>query len=179
MRFRAPLPLLAAAALGASPAVAEEKVDFEKQILPVLDAACFKCHSAQAKKAKGGIRLDDAEAMREKGLSDDLIFPGKPEASLLVQVIALPPEHDAIMPPEDDGKPLAPEQIALIRRWIAEGAEFGEWKGNAPRAKPAAAIAQGPIDAADVAGTARQIDELVEAGLKRANRQPLPPVAED
>jgi hypothetical protein len=178
MRFRFPLCQFLAAAFFTPLALAGEKVNFEKEILPILDGACFKCHSAQAKKAKGDIRLDDAEEIRMKGLTDDLIFPGKPEASLLVQVMELPADDDAIMPPAKESKPLPAEQIALIRRWIAEGAEFGGWKGSAPRVKPAV-IAQGPINPADVAATARQIDELVEAGLKSAGHQPNPPLADD
>src|SRR5882672_3400636 len=76
--------------LGIRAACAEEKIDFEKQILPILDGACFKCHSAQAKKVKGDIRLDDVAAVRAKSRSDNLVFPRKPEKSLLVKVISLP-----------------------------------------------------------------------------------------
>src|SRR3954469_7695618 len=63
-----------------------ENVDFEKEVLPLLDKACFKCHSAQARKVKGDLRLDDLAAIRAKSRSDNLVFPHKPEKSLLYKV---------------------------------------------------------------------------------------------
>ena len=159
-------------------AAEEDKIDFEKQILPILDGACFKCHSAQAKKVKGEIRLDDVAAIRAKSRTNNLVFPRKPEKSLLVKVISLPEGDDDVMPPSDKAKPLAAEQVALIRKWIEQGADFGHWKSAAPREKQVA-IEQETINPADVAATARRIDELIEAGLARAKRPPNAPVAED
>ena len=166
------------AGISGARAVAEEKVDFEKDVLPILEGACFKCHSAQAKKVKGEIRLDDVAAIRAKSRTNNLVFPRKPEKSLLVKVISLPEGDDEVMPPPDKAKPLAAEQVALIRKWIEQGADFGHWKSAAPREKPVA-IEQEAINPADVAATARRIDELIEAGLARAKRPPNPPVADD
>ncbi len=157
---------------------AQDKVDFEKQILPIFDTACFKCHSAQAKKVKGEIRLDDVAAIRAKTRTTNLIFPRKPEKSLLVKVISLPEGDEDIMPPADKSKPLAPDQVALIRKWIEQGADFGHWKSAAPRPVPVA-IEQEAVDATDVAKTARRIDELVEANLVRNGSKPNPPLADD
>ena len=163
--------IAAALALAAGAAGVEEKVDFEKQILPVLDGACFKCHSAQAKKVKGEVRLDDVAAIRAKTRTSNLIFPRKPEKSLLVKVISLPEGDEAIMPPADKGKPLPAEQIALVRKWIEQGANFGEWKSATPREKPVA-IEQEAVNPADVAATARRIDEIIEAALAKNKRLP-------
>ncbi|MEA3211367.1 MAG: hypothetical protein QOE70_4424 [Chthoniobacter sp.] len=159
-------------------ALAEEKIDFEKQILPILDNACFKCHSARSKKPKGDVRLDDVAAIRAKTRTDNLIFPRKPEKSLLVKVISLPAGDEDLMPPADERKALSAEEVALIRTWISEGADFGHWKSATPRALPVA-VEQEVINAADVAATARRIDQLIEAGLVRAGHQPNPPIAED
>ena len=166
------------AGISGARAVAEEKVDFEKDVLPILEGACFKCHSAQAKKVKGEIRLDDVAAIRAKSRTNNLVFPRKPEKSLLVKVISLPEGDDEVMPPPDKAKPLAAEQVALIRKWIEQGADFGHWKSAAPREKPVA-IEQEAINPADVAATARRIDELIETALARAKRPPNAPVAED
>src|SRR5690348_10030965 len=89
-----------------------EKVDFEKEILPILDASCFKCHSARAKKVKGDTRLDDLNAIRARSRTDNLVFPHKPEKSTLYKRVALPEGDDDAMPPSDGGKRLTEEQIA-------------------------------------------------------------------
>ncbi len=171
--------MLAFTLLGSQPLKAEqpESVDFEKDILPILDGACFKCHSGRSKKPKGDIRLDDVALMRAKSRTDNLVFPRKPEKSLLLKVVSLPAGDDDIMPPADSGKPLAPEQIALIKSWIADGAKFGDWKSAVQKPKPVA-VEQEKINPADVTGTARRIDELIEAGLARNNRKPNSAISE-
>lgn len=153
-------------------------VDFEKEILPILDQNCFKCHSAKAKKPKGGIRLDDVAAIRAKSRTDNLVFPRKPEKSRLFSSITLPEGDEDVMPPADSGKPLPAAQVALIKQWISEGAHFGEWKSAAAKPKASAAEAPEAINPADVAATAKRIDQLVEAGLSKAGHKPNAPVAE-
>ena len=106
---------------------ASMKVDFEKHVLPILERSCFECHSGQLKKPKGGIRLDDVELIREKSRSDNLVLPHKPDKSTLVRSISLNKDDDDLMPPPSEGKPLNAEEIALIRRWVDEGANFGSW----------------------------------------------------
>jgi hypothetical protein len=169
--------LLGALCAGALPSRGE-KVDFEKDILPILDAACFKCHSASAKKPKGDVRLDELEAIRAKSRSDNLIFPRKPEKSLLLHVIRLPEGDEAVMPPSDDRPPLAAEQVALIERWIEQGADFGAWKAMMPKQRPVAAE-QEAINALDVAGTANRIDILIEKALAQKGGKPNAPLADD
>src|SRR6186713_2132750 len=115
---------------------ADDKIDFEKQILPIFDGSCFKCHSAQAKKVKGEIRLDDVAEIRAKSRTENLIFPRKPEKSLLYQVISLPEGDEDIMPPADEAKRLPADQIALVRKWLEQGADFGHWKSATPKPKP-------------------------------------------
>src|SRR5690242_12592905 len=91
---------------------------FEKKIRPVLVEHCYKCHSAEAKKAKGDFRLDSAEALRKGGTLGPAIVPGKPEVSLLIE--ALRYGNEALqMPP----KAKLPENvIADFEAWIAMGA---------------------------------------------------------
>ena len=162
----------------AAPVVGAANVDFEKEILPVLKSACFKCHSAEAKKVKGELRLDDLAMIRAKSRSDNLVFPHKPEKSLLYQMISLPAGDEDVMPPPDSGDPLSKEQIATIRKWIEEGASFGTWKSAQPREKPVA-VEREPINVADVAGTARRIDEIIEANLAAKGAKPNPFASED
>ncbi len=148
-----------------------EKINFEDQILPILDASCFKCHSARSKKIKGDLRLDDLTAIRAKSRSDNLVFPHKPEKSTLYKRMVLPEGDDDIMPPSDGGKRVNPEQIALVKQWIEEGAQFGEWKRATAKEKPVA-IATETINAEDVVATAKRIDELVKSGLEAKKLKP-------
>jgi hypothetical protein len=90
---------------------------FEMHVRPVLAKNCYGCHTASA---MGGLRLDSREALLKGGQSGTAIVPGKPESSLLVQVIAH--THDKLkMPPS--GK-LAETDIKLVADWVKAGAVF-------------------------------------------------------
>jgi mono/diheme cytochrome c family protein len=106
------------ALVGALQTHAETKIDFAKDIRPILEKNCFECHGADKQKAK--LRFDT-----EKFLSDEMIVAAKDASkSELFIRISLPPGHDDIMPPEGD--PLPKEQIDLIRDWINQGAAWSE-----------------------------------------------------
>lgn len=111
---------------------AEDKVDFEKAILPIFEEKCMNCHRAEyktpegrTKKPKGELRMDDAKLFMEGGESGKAIEAGKPGDSKLVELISLDAEHDDVMPPKDG--PLPKEDIEAIKKWIEEGADFGKW----------------------------------------------------
>ena len=90
---------------------------FEKKIRPVLVEQCYSCHSAEAKKHKGGLMLDTSAALLKGGDSGAALTPGKPEESLLLQ--ALTHKGDVKMPPK--GRLSAAVQ-ADFKAWIAMGA---------------------------------------------------------
>ena len=92
-----------------------EKVDFAKSIQGVFEARCIDCHGS--KKQKGDLRLDSQEAALA-----EVIKPGKSGESELYKNISLPADHEDIMPPKGD--PLTKEQIATIKQWIDEGANW-------------------------------------------------------
>ena len=129
--------LAIAAAAFSGTAVADDKVDFEKQILPLLEERCMKCHRepyedsrGRTKKPKGGLRLDTAEDMMAFKNDDGEanIVPGKPDESTFVKLIMLPEDDDDVMPPEGKADHLSDEEVALVKKWITEGPTFGEWK---------------------------------------------------
>ena len=92
---------------------------YAKHIHPIFDANCVVCHGAQ--KVKGGLRLDTYDRAMRGGEDGAVIIPEKPERSILLQRITLPPDHKKFMPSE--GKPpLKPEEIAWIQAWILQGA---------------------------------------------------------
>jgi hypothetical protein len=131
--------LVAALALSSTSTQAQDagKVDFEKQILPVLKESCFKCHvkeheeEGKVKKPKGGLRLDGAAVILKGGKEypDENVVAGKPDASWLVKTMELPESDDLAMPPEGKGDRVSKANIDLIKKWISEGANFGAWKG--------------------------------------------------
>ncbi len=92
-------------------------VSFYKEIRPILQANCAGCH--QPAKAKGDYIMTDFAKLLAGGDEGDAVVPGKPEASNLLK-LATPADGKAEMPPKGD--PLHDTQIALIRKWIAEGA---------------------------------------------------------
>lgn len=111
-------------------------VDFEEQILPILKNRCFSCHSAPkanpngiTTQPKGGVQLDSANGI-ENSSHGDVIIAGEPDDSLLYQRITLPEGETGIMPPSEEGQPLTKTQTDLIRQWIEQGANFGNWQGN-------------------------------------------------
>src|SRR3954451_7749885 len=105
--------------VGAATATAEDKVDFAKQVLPILQESCGKCHGE--KKAAAKLRVHTAAALKEKWDADKgLITPGKPDQSDLYKRITLPKDDKKRMP--KGGEPLAKDKIDLIGRWIKEGA---------------------------------------------------------
>ena len=126
------------AGFAATSAQAADKVNFEKQILPVLKESCFKCHQKEheeegrIKKPKGKLRLDGAAAIMQGGdeYPEENVVAGKPDASWMVKTMLLPEDDDLAMPPEGKGDRISPENIALIKQWIADGADFGGWKGE-------------------------------------------------
>ena len=93
---------------------------FQKEVLPVLEGSCFKCHGAE--KQKGGLRLDRKQDMLGGGDSGEpAITPGKSAESPLVARITTA-KPDEMMPPKGDR--LTPQQIAAIQRWIDNGAHW-------------------------------------------------------
>ena len=91
---------------------------FREKIQPVLEANCFECHSANAKKIKGGLRLDSREASRRGGDNGPAVVPGDPQKSLLIRAIRH--ENDLQMPPK---KPkLGDAVIADFVKWVELGA---------------------------------------------------------
>lgn len=125
---------LIGAALCAAPLHA--KLDFQKEILPLIESRCLKCHKAEHEengktvKPKGDIRLDAAWAMLKGNKEVVPVKPKEPGKSAIVNVTTLPKDDDKFMPPEGKADPLTTEEINRIKTWIIEGADFGTWEGN-------------------------------------------------
>lgn len=131
---------------------AEPKIDFSRDIRPILVKKCFACHGPDEEHREAGLRLDQREAATSKlesGLS--AIVPGKSgESELLRRITA---EDDAErMPPKETGITVTAEQIELLKRWIDEGASFApHWALVKPTRPPLPDVKQqdwpaNPID---------------------------------
>jgi len=157
---------------------------FEKNIRPVLAAKCYKCHSAEADKVKGGLLLDTRDGIRQGGDSGHAVVPGNVEESLLLKALHSL-DKDLAMPPEKSGGKLPDQVIADFEKWVKMGApdprdgaavavkkeidftkarEF--WAFKAPVAAPAPAVAEKQWPRTD-------IDRFVLAGLEAKGLKPV------
>ncbi len=113
--------LLLADPPGARAQAPKGPISFIKDVAPILKENCFGCHGA--KNPKGKLDMTRYEALRKGGTKDDPIVPGKPEDSNLIDAI-----KDAvvmpIMPPKEAGDRLPRDKVAVIERWIKEGAKL-------------------------------------------------------
>src|SRR5260221_6514069 len=117
MPLPASLLLLAGLGLGGNPPSGD--VDYVRDIKPILAGRCYACHAAI--KQKGSLRLDTAALVREGGASGPAVIPRKAAESLLLKHV-LGEGKLTRMPPEEAGEALKPAQVAVIRKWIEQGA---------------------------------------------------------
>lgn len=100
----------------------KEQLDFfEGKIRPILSEKCYKCHSLESGKSKGGLTVDLAAATLKGGDTGPGIVPGKPEESLIYKAVTYA-DKDMQMPPTSSGGKLDAQQIADIAAWIKMGA---------------------------------------------------------
>jgi len=109
---------------------------FENKIRPVLSKHCYKCHSAEATKLKGGLLLDTREGVLKGGDTGPAIVFGDPEKSLLIKAVRYT-DPDLQMPPK--GEKLSDAQVADLVAWVKMGAPD-------PRTGTAAAKKVNPMD---------------------------------
>lgn len=112
--------MIAALVLSLAP-IHQEPVSYHQQVAPVLMAKCAGCH--RPGKAKGKLDLTTYGDLMVGGRNAEVVVPGKPDASLLIEMVTPLDDGPADMPPEDEGEPLTEAERALIARWISEGAK--------------------------------------------------------
>ncbi|WP_218932713.1 PSD1 and planctomycete cytochrome C domain-containing protein [Roseimaritima multifibrata] len=139
-------------------------VDYVADIKPLLEEKCFACHGPL--KAQSSLRIDTAKFMLQGGDSGAAVVPGKPDESLLLDVLTGDAGYQ--MPPENEGAPLTPEQIDKVREWIASGATAPP--DEKPAEDPKTWWSYQPIErpdlptVADTHGCLSPIDYFVQAG---------------
>jgi hypothetical protein len=144
-----------------------DKVDFNRDIRPIFSDNCYACHGPDKNKRKADLRLDTHDGIFSKIKDDTIVVPGKPDASeLLRRVTATDP--DERMPDPKSNKKLSARDIAMLKKWIEQGAP---WQGHWAYIKPVR-----PAEPkVDQPGFVRNpIDRFVLARLKEAGLSPAP-----
>jgi hypothetical protein len=154
---------------------------FESKIRPVLVNNCYKCHSQQSEKVKGGLLLDTKDGLLKGGTTGPAVVPGDPEKSLLIKAIRYT-DPDLQMPPKD--KKLSDEEIANLTAWVKMGAPDPrvatvaqkEWKDSGKNhwawqklTKPAVPEVQ------DASWPKTPVDNFILAKLEEKDLKPNPP----
>ena len=103
------------------PASDRKDVTYAKDIKPILDRNCIKCHGPEKQKAK--LRLDTLAGALKGSEEGKVIQTGNSAGSRLIHNVARLGDQDLWMPPQDKGDQLTAEQIGLIRAWIDQGAK--------------------------------------------------------
>jgi hypothetical protein len=154
---------------------AGERVDYAREVKPILAQKCFACHGSL--KQESGLRLDAASAIRKGGDSGPAIVPGEAAKSRLIERVSAT-DVDVRMPPEGEGEPLDAKQLALFKAWIDQGAEAPDeplppgprehWAFQPPVKSPLPAIKHSER-------TRNPIDVFIAAQHERLGLSPLPP----
>jgi hypothetical protein len=118
------------------PQAAVKRVDFNRDIRPILSDTCFKCHGPDEKQRIANLRLDDTEGLFTDRGGYRIIVPGRAEQSKLYQKISSKDES-ILMPPTYSGRSLTPRQIELFKEWIDQGAKWDMlWSFVPPKRPP-------------------------------------------
>lgn len=149
----------------ATSAQSAERVDFSRDVLPILSANCFPCHGPDDQARQGNLRLDTREgALRAE---QPVIQPGKGNLSeLVLRVSSQDPEQR--MPPANSNRQLSPQNVELLRRWVDEGALWGgHWAFEAVRRPPVPTME-------DESWSRNPVDRFILARWKQTGLQPAP-----
>lgn len=152
----------------APPANTAAKLQFNRDVRPILSDKCFGCHGPDAKNKGVPVRLDlEAEAKRELPSGRRAIVPGDPANSTLVQRIRSE-RKGLLMPPHYSGLTLTEQQLQTLEQWVRQGAEWQPHWSFTPVAPPA-------LPTTSRAWGHNPIDRFVLARLEQEGLQPRPP----
>ena len=159
--------LLALTALGWPTGAAE--IDFNREIRPILSNHCYACHGPDANKRKAELRLDVKDSAFGPAESGECaVVPGDLQKSELIRRITST-DKEEVMPPPKEQKQLKPEQIAVLKRWVEEGAKWtGHWAFE-PIATPPI-----PVVRSETLPSGNSIDAFVRARLQKEALVPSP-----
>jgi len=150
---------------------AETKIEFNRDIRPILSGNCYECHGPDAAQRKGGndgLRLDTQAGAFEDLGDGAAILPGDPEASLLIQRI-MTQDPDDKMPPPESGKQISDAELGALKEWIQQGAPYqGHWAYEVPK-RP-----QPPEPVNNSSKVVNAIDQFILAAAQKEGLQQSP-----
>ena len=118
-------------------ASAEDTIDFNRDVRPILADKCLACHGADPKHVEGGLRLDQSEsAIAKLDSGNRAVVPGNSKGSEMVRRIHLAVDDELRMPPVRSHKNLSPAEIQTLERWIDQGAEYKKHWAFDPPSRP-------------------------------------------
>ncbi len=158
-------------ASAATVAMADQPVDFNQHIRPILSNKCLLCHGPDESGLEAGLRLDQRDiATMELDSGSVAIVPGHPdESELMVRITT--DDEGMRMPPEEHGQPLSEQEVALFRRWIREGAPFAKHWSYVPPQRPEVPVAAEPYADWPI----NPVDAFVLQQMRAHGLQPSPP----
>lgn len=142
----------------------EDKLEFNRDVRPILFDSCIACHGPDSAAREADLRLDRREAAIDAGA----IVPGDPESSELIRRVMSSDEWE-IMPPLETKKTLTAEQKAILVRWIQEGAEYEPHWSLIPPTRPELPAVNDPT------WPRNPIDHFIAARLDSEGLAPAPP----
>ncbi|MEE2939123.1 MAG: PSD1 and planctomycete cytochrome C domain-containing protein, partial [Planctomycetota bacterium] len=149
----------------------EGPIVFSRHVLPILAGKCYSCHGPDEKGLEGDLRLDTHEALYQDLGGALLLSPGDVAQSYLYERVAAEDEFD-LMPPPDAGERLTERELALLRRWIEEGAKCDtHWAFQNPT-RPA-------VPQTDPAWARSAIDHFSRRGMEARGLAPSPPASKE
>lgn len=144
---------------GPAPAAPPAKIDFNRDIRPILSNNCYQCHGPDEKVRKAELRLDTAAGARS------VLVAGKPSESELIQRVS-GSDAKKIMPPVKTGKKLTANEIDLLKSWVEQGAPFAEHWAYVKPVRPSLPIIKNP------AWPKNAIDHFILARLEKEGLKP-------
>ncbi|MBY0589651.1 DUF1549 domain-containing protein [bacterium] len=141
------------------PVLAEPRLSFNRDIRPILSDRCFACHGFDEKKREAELRLDTAEGAMAPRDSGQAIIPGQPEKSLLLARVLSEDPDEQMPPPTSHKAKLTPSEVDVLRRWIAQGAEYQTHWAFLPMGRPSPPAVEAP--------TLTPIDRFIVAELQQ------------
>jgi mono/diheme cytochrome c family protein len=141
------------------------KVDFARQVRPILAESCFECHGPDPKGRKGDLRLDSRHDVFADRGGYRLVVPGNPEESELIARL-VSDDPDEMMPPAKSKRRLSKAQVELMKRWVAEGADWSEHWSFSPPKRPDVP------EVSNLGWCRNPVDRFVHARLDRAGLHP-------
>lgn len=155
-------------AASAAPPRRERAVRFNRDVRPILSERCWVCHGPDGGRRKAGLRLDTREgATATLASGKRAVVPGEPAGSELLHRVRAANE-DERMPPAEHGERLAPDEVRLLERWIAEGARWEAHWSFIPPERPA------PPAVRDERWPRDPLDRFVLARLEAEGLAPAP-----